>query len=489
MSVNDDVKDAPATAVTRTDLLRAAWASSLGSALEYYDFALYSLASALVFGPLFFPGTNPSTGLILSFGTYFLGFAVRPLGGIIFGRLGDRVGRKFVLLATITLMGGASTLIGFLPTYNGSAGDWYGGGVGILAPIMLIVLRLLQGLGAGAEMAGASILMTEYAPRKERGFYASLPFLGVQVGTVTAALVYFLLLNANQTTKITDTWLWRTPFIASAAILIVAIFIRLKLKESPTFTKLEAHEMIVDKPLATLLKTSRPTLLRGIGLRLAENGSSSIYQALAIGYVTSAAVGVKGPIGALSLVFAAALGALVVPIAGKLSDHFGRVKTYRGFAFFQLLAAFPIWYVLSLGDTVQTIVVLSLGLGIGTWGMFGAQSAFMSELFSARQRYLGVSVAREISAVISGGIAPLIGAWIISLVIAGDGGPGVPEAGSGAWLPIAGYLSLLTVITIVATFFTPETIGRDLDDPRDAINDPATLQGHRAAVNADRVSA
>jgi MHS family metabolite:H+ symporter-like MFS transporter len=489
MSINDDVKDAPATGVTRTDLLRAAWASSLGSALEYYDFALYSLASALVFGPLFFPGTNPSTGLILSFGTYFLGFAVRPLGGIIFGRLGDRVGRKFVLLTTITLMGGASTLIGFLPTYNGSSGDWYGGGVGILAPILLIVLRLLQGLGAGAEMAGASILMTEYAPRKERGFYASLPFLGVQVGTVTAALVYFLLLNANQTTKITETWLWRTPFIASAAILIVAIFIRLKLKESPTFTKLEAHEMIVDKPLATLLKTSRPTLLRGIGLRLAENGSSSIYQALAIGYVTSAAVGVKGPIGALSLVFAAALGALVVPIAGKLSDHFGRVKTYRAFAIFQLLAAFPIWYVLSLGDTVQTIVVLSLGLGIGTWGMFGAQSAFMSELFSARQRYLGVSVAREISAVISGGIAPLIGAWIISLVIAGDGGPGVPEAGSGAWLPIAGYLSLLTLITIVATFFTPETIGRDLDDPRDAINDPATLEGHRGAVYSERVSA
>ena len=489
MSFNDDVRDAPATGVTRTDLLRAAWASSLGSALEYYDFALYSLASALVFGPLFFPGTNPSTGLILSFGTYFLGFAVRPLGGIIFGRLGDRVGRKFVLLATITLMGGASTLIGFLPTYNGSSGDWYGGGIGILAPILLIVLRLLQGLGAGAEMAGASILMTEYAPRKERGFYASLPFLGVQVGTVTAALVYFLLLNANQTTKITDTWLWRTPFIASAAILIVAIFIRLKLKESPTFTKLEAHEMIVDKPLATLLKTSRPTLLRGIGLRLAENGSSSIYQALAIAYVTSAAVGVKGPIGALSLVFAAALGALVVPIAGKLSDHFGRVKTYRAFAIFQLLAAFPIWYVLSLGDTVQTIVVLSLGLGIGTWGMFGAQSAFMSELFSARQRYLGVSVAREISAVISGGIAPLIGAWIISLVIAGDGGPGVPEAGSGAWLPIAGYLSLLTLITIVATFFTPETIGRDLDDPRDAINDSATLEGHGASVYAERVSA
>lgn len=489
MSINDDGLGAPATAVTRTDLLRAAWASSLGSALEYYDFALYSLASALIFGPLFFPGSNPSTALILSFGTYFLGFAVRPLGGIIFGRLGDRLGRKFVLITTVTLMGGASTLIGFLPTYNGSTGDWYTGGVGVIAPILLIALRLLQGLGAGAEMAGASILMTEYAPRKERGFYASLPFLGVQVGTVTAALVYFVLLNANQSVKITDTWLWRIPFLASVVILFVAIFIRLKLKESPTFTKLEAHGMIIVKPLTTLLKTSRRTLLRGIGLRLAENGSSSIYQALAIGYVTSAAVGVTGPIGALSLVFAATLGAVVVPIAGKLSDYFGRVRTYRGFAIFQLVAAFPIWYVLSLGDTVLTIVVLSLGLGIGTWGMFGSQSAFMSELFGSRQRYLGVSVAREISAVISGGIAPLIGAWLISMVVAANGGPGVVEAGLGAWLPIAGYLALLTAITIVATFFTPETIGRDLNDVRDALDDPATVEAHRDAVYSDRVSA
>jgi MHS family metabolite:H+ symporter-like MFS transporter len=263
----------------------------------------------------------------------------------------------------------------------------------------------------------------------------------------------------------------------------------LELKESPTFTKLEAHEMVVEKPVTTLLRTSRTTLLRGIGLRVAENGSSSIYQALAIGYVTSAAVGVTGPIGALSLVFAAALGAIVVPIAGKLSDHFGRVKTYRGFAIFQLIAAFPIWYVLSLGDTVLTIVVLSLGLGIGTWGMFGAQSAFMSELFGSRQRYLGVSVAREISAVISGGLAPLIGAWIISSVVAANGGPDVAHAGLGAGLPIAGYLSLLTLITIVATFFTPETIGRDLDDTRDAVDNPATVEAHRTAVYASRVSA
>ncbi|NKX55550.1 MFS transporter [Arthrobacter mobilis] len=475
MHTNDGVTIKNHTAdpqVTKADLRRAAWASSLGSALEYYDFALYSLASALIFSPLFFPNSNPATGLILSFGTYFLGFAIRPLGGIIFGRLGDKIGRKFVLLATIVLMGGSSTLIGVLPTYNGSSGDWYSAGAGIWAPVLLIALRLLQGLGAGAEMAGASILMTEYAPRKERGFYASLPFMGVQIGTVVAALVYFLMFNANQNTAITETWLWRVPFLASVLILGVAIFIRMSLKESPTFQKLEAHEQIVDKPLTTLLKNSRPTLLRGIGLRLAENGTSSIYQALAVAYVTSQAVGVTGPIGALSLVFAASLGSIVVPIAGKLSDRFGRVKTYRSFALFQLVAAFPIWYVLSLGDTVLTIVVVSLALGIGTWGMFGSQSAFMSELFGARQRYLGVSVAREVSAVISGGIAPMIGAAIIAAVISADGGPEVTGAGLGAWIPIAAYTAVLSLITVISTFFIPETRGRSLDDLRDAVDDP-----------------
>jgi MHS family metabolite:H+ symporter-like MFS transporter len=456
----------PTGTVSPTDLRRAALGASVGSALEYYDFALYTLASALVFGPLFFPSDNPATGLILSFATYFIGFAVRPLGGVFFGRLGDRMGRKFVLLATITLMGVASTCIGLLPTYNGNPGDWYGG-VGLLAPALLILLRVMQGLGAGAEMAGASILMTEYSPPLRRGYYAALPFMGVQVGTVAAALVYFLVYRGHG--AITETWLWRVPFLASILILGVAMYLRLNLKESPTFKKLEVRDQLDDKPLTNLLKHSRPSLLRGIGLRLAENGSSSMYQALAVAYVTSAAVGIKGPIGALSLVFAATLGSIMVPIAGRLSDRYGRVRTYRGFAIFQLVSAFPIWWALSQGSVVLTIVVISLALGVGTWGMFGSQSAFMSELFGARQRYLGVSVAREVSAVISGGIAPLIGAWIIARVVRADGGPDVPGAGLGAWVFIAGYLVILTLITIGTTFITPDPANRDLDDPRDAV--------------------
>ncbi|MFJ6199237.1 MFS transporter [Micromonospora sp. NPDC092111] len=458
----------PPDPVTTTDLRRAAWASSVGSALEYYDFALYSLASALIFGPLFFPSADPTTGLILSFGTYFVGFAVRPVGGIIFGRLGDRLGRKFVLTTTIAVMGAASLLIGLLPTYHDNPGDWYGG-AGILAPILLIALRVVQGLGAGAEMAGASILMTEYAPRRRRGFFASLPFMGVQVGTVAAALIYFLLYSAGKET-ITESWLWRVPFLASVLIIGVAIWLRLRLKESPTFRKLKAHDQIADHPLRELLTNSRGTLLRGIGLRLAENGSSSIYQALAVAYVTTAAVGITGPIGALSLVFAASLGSVMVPIAGALTDRYGRVRVYRGFALFQLVAAFPIWWALSQGDTVLTIVVISLALGIGTWGMFGSQSAFMTELFGARHRYLGVSVAREVSAVLSGGIAPLIGAAIIAAVVTADGGSDVPGAGLGSWVFLAGYTALLCAITVATTFVTPDPAGRDLEDPRDALD-------------------
>lgn len=291
-----NVSSAESLGITTSALYRAAWASSLGSALEYYDFALYSLASALVFGPLFFPEQDPAIGRIASFGTYFIGFAVRPVGGIVFGILGDRLGRKFALVTTIALMGAASTLIGVLPTYA-SVGYW--------APLMLIGLRLLQGLGAGAEQAGASVLMTEYAPRQRRGFFAALPFMGIQLGTVAASLVYFVLLLRIE--DVSQSWLWRLPFLLSIVIIGVAIWIRLKLKESPEFAKLKARHEVDDRPLAHLLENSKKTVLLGIGLRLGENGGSSLYQALGVSYIVKV-VGLKGSTGTLSLVCAASLG-------------------------------------------------------------------------------------------------------------------------------------------------------------------------------------
>jgi MHS family metabolite:H+ symporter-like MFS transporter len=454
-TTSSGVSDAEQVKVTPHDLRLAAWTCSLGSALEYYDFALYSLASALIFGPLFFPQQAHGLAQIESFGTYFIGFAIRPVGGIIFGALGDRLGRKFVLVTTVVLMGLASTLIGALPTFS-SVGYW--------APLMLIILRLLQGLGAGAEQAGAAVMMTEYAPRERRGYFAALPFLGIQLGTVLASLVYFVLLLGVK--DVTQTWLWRVPFLISLIIVAVAIYMRLNLKESPTFAKLEARHQTTHHPLANLLKNSRKTVGLGIGLRLAENGGSSIYQALAISYVVGV-VGVQGSVGSLCLIFAPLLGALIVPLSGILTDRYGRVIVYRGFAIFQLLIAFPVWWVLSLGNVVAIIIVISIALAVGTWGMFGAQGALLPELFGANHRYIGVSVAREVSAVISGGIAPLIGSAIIAWVINLNGGN--KEAGVWAWIPIAAYLALLTLGTIATTFFTPEPRGRDLDDLRDAI--------------------
>ena len=435
--------------VTTADLYRAAWAASLGSALEYYDFALYNLASALIFGPLFFPSSDPSIGLIASFGAYFLGFAIRPVGGIVFGTLGDRYGRKFVLMATILLMGVASTLIGLLPTYA-SAGVW--------APILLVGCRLLQGLGAAAEQAGAAVLMAKYAPARRRGYFAALPFMGVLLGTVMAAAIYFALVRVED---VSQSWLWRVPFLLSVVIIAVAIWIRLKLKESPSFAKLEARHQVNDSPLKHLLAHSKPTLLRVIGMRMAENGGSSIYQSLAISYI-AATTGLKGSIGPLALLLAGASGALVIPLTGMLSDRFGRIPVYRAFALYQMLLAYPTWWVLSLGNATASVAMLCVAL-VGVWGMFATQGALLPELFGAQHRYAGVAVGREVSAVIAGGVAPLIGASIIAWATAHWGGS---QGTILAWIPLATYVAMLSGIGVVTTFYTPETRGRDLDSFR-----------------------
>lgn len=444
-------EDTEATKVTTADLYRAAWAASLGSALEYYDFALYNLASALIFGPLFFPSADPSIGLIASFGAYFVGFAIRPVGGIVFGVLGDRYGRKFVLMSTILLMGVASTLIGVLPTYA-TAGVW--------SPILLVGCRLLQGFGAGAEQAGAAVLMAEYAPAKRRGYFSALPFMGVLLGTVMAAAIYFVLVRVEDRAP---SWLWRIPFLLSAVIIAVAMWIRLKLKESPSFSKLEARDQVNKNPLASLMENSKPTLLKVIGLRMAENGGSSIYQSLAISYMVTA-TGLKGSIGPMALLLAGASGALVIPVTGMLSDRLGRIPVYRGFAIYQLLLAYPVWWVLSQGHATASIAALCIGL-VGVWGMFATQGALLPELFGAQHRYAGVATGREVSAVIAGGVAPLIGASIIAWATNHWGGK---EGTILSWIPLATYVAILSLIGVVTTYYTPETRGRDLDDLRDA---------------------
>ena len=330
------------------NLRRATLASTAGSALEYYDFALYGLATALIFSKLFFTNLSPSTALIASFATFGVGFIARPLGGLFFGTVGDKLGRKWVLVVTILLMGGASTLVGLLPTYNA---------IGVWAPILLVFLRLCQGFGAGAEQAGATVLMSEYAPVKSRGFFAALPFIGIQAGTLLAAGVFAFM--GGLPDDVLLGWAWRIPFLASFLLVLIALFIRLRLRESPTFIALEKSDQISEHPFTEIRKNSLGSILRGMGLRMAENGGSYMFNSLAVAYATGTIM-VSKSIGPLAVAVASLIGMVSVPLAGWISDRVGRVPVYRfGAIVLLLVLAFPGWYLISLGNPAPVILVIA----------------------------------------------------------------------------------------------------------------------------------
>jgi MHS family metabolite:H+ symporter-like MFS transporter len=434
-------------AVVEPDQLRrATLASSVGSALEYYDFYIYGLASALIFGPLFFAPLGPDGALIASFATYGVGFAARPFGGLIFGFIGDRFGRKMVLILTIALMGTASFAIGLLPTFEQA---------GMLGAVLLVTLRIIQGLGAGAEQAGATTLISEVAPRRRRGFFASLPFVGIQLGTLLGAGTFALIAMAD--TSVLQGWLWRVPFLASFILIIVAVFIRLKLKETPAFQELEKHKNVVKNPIGALWKHSKKNVLVGIGLRMGENGNSSIYSALLVSFMSMPAGVFAGnnSIGPVGLLIAAGFAAILVVTFGALSDRFGRVPVYRYGALFQAIIAVPAFYLVTLGNVTLVWIVMAVGIAIGVQSMLGPQCPLLPELFGSQYRFTGVAMSREISAVIAGGIAPLLGAVLLA-------------ATNHSWLVLAIYSLVLALISFVTTFFTPETVGRDLVSTEDA---------------------
>ncbi|GAB6856997.1 MFS transporter [Microbacterium xylanilyticum] len=428
------------------NLRRATLASSIGSALEYFDFALYGLSTALIFNVLFFPQGNPGMATVAAFATFGVGFLARPYGGLFFGILGDKLGRKWVLVATIVLMGGASTAIGLLPTYAA---------VGIWAPILLVLMRLLQGFGAGAEQAGATVLMAEYAPVRRRGYFSALPFIGIQAGTVLAALV-FAAISALPKEQLMS-WGWRVPFLCSFVLILLALFIRMRLRETPTFVELEKHEQVSEHPFREIFGHGLPGVIVGIGLRMAENGGSYMFQTLGLAFF----VAVVGPDADKSLLtWGVSLGSLIgvfsVPFTGHLSDRFGRRTVYRFGAVFMLAYAFPAWWLLSLGNPFLAIAVIAVGIGVAVNSMLGPQCAMLPELFGNRHRYLGVAMAREISAVLAGGLAGVLGAYL--LAVSGNN-----------WILLATYMAVLALITTASTFLAPETLRRDLTRVDDAV--------------------
>lgn len=446
------------------NLRRATLSSSLGSALEYFDFAMYGLMTALVFNRLFFDQSNPSMALIAAFGVYGVGFVARPFGGLFFGLLGDRIGRRGVLALTIILMGGSSVLIGAVPTYET---------VGLLAPILLVILRLAQGFGAGAEQAGSTVLMAEYAPVSRRGYFAALPFVGIQAGTLLAGVVFSLLSMMPEPQFLA--WGWRIPFLASALLILVALWIRAHLAETPTFVHLEKREQITDHPIREIFTTSRVGVVVGIGLRMAENGGSYMFQSVALAFVTSAAIGLDRGTVAWGVTIGSLIGVFSVPLTGALSDRLGRVPVYRFGAVFMLLYAFPAWYLLSVGGEAVAIVVVAVGIGVAVNTMLGPQCALLPEMFGNRHRYLGVAMSREISAVLAGGIAGVLGASLMAWT-------------NENWIVMGLYMAVLAAITTAATFLVPETRARDLLRTEDAIRLSTTEAGSAYTDRAPQVA-
>jgi MHS family metabolite:H+ symporter-like MFS transporter len=417
--------------------------------LEYYDFAIYGLASALVFNRVFFAGMGATAGLLASFATFGAGFLARPLGGLFFGSLGDRKGRKVVLLATVSLMGVATTLIGVLPT-------------GPLGAVLLVLLRLLQGFGAGAEQTGAATLMAEMAPVKQRGYYAALPFVGIFAGLTLATLTFKILQTTLSAPELLA-WGWRLPFLGSVLLIGMAIWIRLKLKESPVFEALEQQQEVIKAPMRLMLKTARRPLIATTLMRLAEQGGSTIYTALAVAYLSNfVTVQQHLPraqldgIGTRAMLIASLLSIFTTPLFGKLTDHLGRLWVYRAGAIFSIVWAVPAWWMISTGDPIWVTVAMVGGFALGANSMLGSQCAHFAELFGNRYRYSGVALSREVGALLSGGLAPLLGLYLVGI------------SGGKFWV-MGIYMATLAVLTFIGTLLSVETLGRDLTDLEDAI--------------------
>lgn len=436
----------------RQDFRRAIFSCWLGTAMEYADFALYGLAAGIIFGDIFFPNATPEMALISSFATWSVGFIARPIGALFFGWLGDRKGRKVVMVSTITLMGVSTTLIGLIPSYTS---------IGLWAPVCLVLLRFSQGFGAGAELSGGTVMLGEYAPAERRGLVSSVIALGSSSGTLLASLVWLLVVQMDS--QPLHDWGWRIPFLCSSFIALIALWIRYQLRETPVFERMKMQ--LKQQRAETLILHSDAEDKRNfwqrskafwimVGLRIGENGPSYLAQGFIVGYVTKVLM-MDSSVSTSAVLIASLLGFLIIPFAGWLSDRFGRRITYRFFCLALIIYAWPAFMLLDSHEPMVVIPTIVTGMALASLGIFGVQAAWGVEMFGVRHRYTKMAVAKELGSILSGGTAPLIAATLLSLI--------------GHWWPIAVYFSAMALIGFLTTFAAPETRGRDLNLLEDAI--------------------
>jgi MFS transporter, MHS family, shikimate and dehydroshikimate transport protein len=420
----------------RTSLWQVIGASVVGTVMEWYDFFIYGAAAALVFNKLFFPEFSPLAGTMAAFGTYALGFFARPVGGIIFGNLGDKIGRKAILVMTLLLMGVATTLIGVLPTFNQ---------IGIWAAVLLLLLRILQGLGAGAEFGGAVIMAAEYSPQNKRGLYASLPCTGVALGLLLSSGIFALFQSLPEDQFLA--WGWRIPFLLSIVVVAIGLYIRLRIMETPVFAHVKETHTEVQMPAMEVVRSQTRNLLVAIGARFSENGNAYIIQTFALTYVATQ-LGMPENTALVGVLISAGIGLFAIPAFGALSDRVGRRLVYGAGSAFVLLFAFPFFWLLNTESAVLIWLAIVLANTVGVYAMFSPQAAYFAELFDTRVRYSGIAISREVSAPFAGGIAPFIATGLL--------------AWAGSYWPVALYMIGLALITLVAIYVGPETYERDI---------------------------
>lgn len=402
--------------------------SFLGNSLEWYDFFLYGTAAALVFGPLFFPTTNdPLLGSFLAFSGFAIGFIARPLGGVIFGHLGDRYSRKMTLIITLTLMGASTFLIGLLPTYAH---------IGVLAPIALITLRFVQGVASGGEWGGGVLMLSENAPESQKGYYTAWSQVGVCGGFVLSSLAFYLVQLLPQEEVMS--WAWRIPFLLSLFIFLVGVYIRRNIQENAEFvaskaendSKNEAHHL----PVLSAFKNHPRAILQAIGLRLAENGAVYIFFTFSVVYCKHIGIDTRDLIAAVTI-------AMTVEIAtilgwGWLSDRIGRKRLYYIGVIGMALVAFPFFWLLNMHTFPAMLLAMLLALPLCHGAMIAAQPCLMVDLFPVEVRYTGLALGHEIGAVISGGISPMLA---VAFLMMWD-----------SYIPIALMLLAIALLALVA---------------------------------------